>query len=150
VATDFSPASIRALRCTHQVALRQLILLHVSDSLQNQEYLLRRERLHYLAPFNEPHTVPVEHIVATGVAVEWIAQYARKFAVDLVILGSPENELREEDFCTSTVLQVISRVKCPVLCLPFEQEARAREQMQDGSALEQADKFDPRMQMQAE
>jgi hypothetical protein len=36
-----------------------------------------------------------------------------------VVLGSPENELAEEDFATSTVLQVISKVKCPVLCLPF-------------------------------
>ena len=151
VATDFSPASIRALRCAHQVALRQLILLHVSESLQTQEYLLRRERLRFLAPLNESHTVPVEHIVATGVAAEWIAQYARKFAVDLVVLGSPENELSEEDFCTSTVLQVISRVKCPVLCLPFEPETSAREQMRDDSAFDRKDKPDTsRMQMQAE
>src|SRR6202167_3935553 len=30
-ATDFSPASIRALQCAHQVALRQLILVHVPE-----------------------------------------------------------------------------------------------------------------------
>ena len=30
-ATDFSPASIRALRCAHQVALRQLIVLHAPE-----------------------------------------------------------------------------------------------------------------------
>ncbi len=29
-ATDFSPASIRALQCAHQLALRQLTILHVS------------------------------------------------------------------------------------------------------------------------
>jgi len=150
VATDFSPASIRAIRCAHQLALRQLVLLHVCESLQKQECSLRRERLRFLAPFNESHTVPVEHIVATGVAAESIAQYARKFAVDLVVLGSPENELSEEDFSTSTVLQVISKVKCPVLCLPFEQQTRAGDKMRDDSAIEQADKpRTSRMQMQA-
>jgi hypothetical protein len=40
-----------------------------------------------------------------------------------VVLGSPENELAEEDFATSTVLQVISKVKCPVLCLPLVENA---------------------------
>lgn len=37
---------------------------------------------------------------------------------DLVVLGSPENELSAEDFILSTVLQVISRVACPMLCVP--------------------------------
>jgi nucleotide-binding universal stress UspA family protein len=47
-----------------------------------------------------------------------IPEYAQRFGVDLVVLGSPENELTEEDFHKSTVLQVISKVMCPVLCLP--------------------------------
>jgi nucleotide-binding universal stress UspA family protein len=123
-ATDFSPASIRALKCAHQVALRQLILLHVPQAENGMEDLRCRERLRYLAPFNESHTVPVEHIVAPGSASNLIAEYAEKFGADLVVLGSPENELAEEDFATSTVLQVISKVKCPVLCLPFVQNAR--------------------------
>jgi len=54
-----------------------------------------------------------------------IAEYTEKFAADLVVLGSPENELAEEDFATSTVLQVISKVKCPVLCLPFVKKEHA-------------------------
>jgi nucleotide-binding universal stress UspA family protein len=118
-ATDFSPASIRALQCAHQVALRQLILLHVPRGEHRNEDLRCLERLRFLAPFNESHTVPVEHIVASGSAGKVIAEYTEKFAADLVVLGSPENELAEEDFATSTVLQVISKVKCPVLCLPF-------------------------------
>jgi nucleotide-binding universal stress UspA family protein len=118
-ATDFSPASIRALQCAHQVALRQLILLHVPQGENGNEDSRCRERLRFLAPFNESHTVPVEHIVASGSAGKVIAEYAEKFAADLVVLGSPENELAEEDFATSTVLQVISKVKCPVLCLPL-------------------------------
>ena len=76
---------------------------------------------------NESHTVPVEHIVAPGSAGKLIADYAEKFGADLVVLGSPENELAEEDFATSTVLQVISKVKCPVLCLPFVKNGSAAE-----------------------
>jgi len=117
-ATDFSPASIRALKCAHQIALRQLILLHVSEYQKGNEYSRCRERLRFLAPFNESHTVPVEHIVVPGKASEVISEYAQRFGVDLVVLGSPENELTEEDFHKSTVLQVISKVMCPVLCLP--------------------------------
>ena len=123
-ATDFSPASVRALQCAHQVALRQLVLLHVPRGENSNEDLRYLERLRFLAPFNESHTVPVEHIVASGSAGKVIAEYAEKFAADLVVLGSPENELAEEDFATSTVLQVISKVKCPVLCLPFVKNAR--------------------------
>lgn len=122
-ATDFSAASIRALQCAHQVALRQLIVLHVAQCDNGMEDSRCRERLRYLAPFNESHTVPVEHIVASGSVAQLIAAYAEKFGADLVVLGSPENELAEEDFATSTVLQVISKVKCPVLCLPFVKNA---------------------------
>jgi nucleotide-binding universal stress UspA family protein len=126
-ATDFSPASIRALQCAHQLALRQLTLLHVPEGGNGDECAHFREKLRYLAPFNESHTVPVEHMVAPGAAGELIAQYAGKLAVDLVVLGSPENELAEEDFRTSTVLQVIAQVKCPVLCLPFVASASPAE-----------------------
>jgi nucleotide-binding universal stress UspA family protein len=82
------------------------------------------ERLRFLAPFSGSHTVPVEHIVASGSAGKVIAEYAEKFGADLVVLGSLENELAEEDFA---VLQVISKVKCPVLCLPLVTNARPAE-----------------------
>jgi nucleotide-binding universal stress UspA family protein len=121
-ATDFSPASIRALQCAHQVALRQLILLHVPEGEGEPESAHCQERLRFLAPLNESHTVPVEHIVELGKAADLICQYAKKFAVDLLVLGSPTRELTEEDFHTSTVLQVISKVRCPVLCLPVQSE----------------------------
>src|ERR1700735_1099923 len=76
--TDFSPASVRALQCAHQVALRQLVLLHVRQGEWDTEDLRCRERLRFLAPFNESHTVPVEHIVASGPAGELIAEYAER------------------------------------------------------------------------
>jgi len=67
---------------------------------------------------NESHTLPVEHIVSAGDAGSVIAEHAKRFHADLVVLGSPGNELTEEEFHTSTVLQVISQVECPVLCVP--------------------------------
>jgi nucleotide-binding universal stress UspA family protein len=117
-ATDFSPASIEALRCAHQLALRQLIALHVSGCKRESDCSSCLGRLRFIAPFNESHTVPVEHIVISGNAGEMIAEHVRKFGVDLVVLGSPANELAEGDLETSTVLQVISSVACPVLCVP--------------------------------
>jgi nucleotide-binding universal stress UspA family protein len=134
-ATDFSPASVRALQCAHQVALRQLVLLHVRQGEHGPEDARCRERLRFLAPFNESHTVPVEHIVAFGSSGKLIAEYAEKFGADLVVLGSPENELAEENFATSTVLQVISKVKCPVLCLPFAHNAQPGELNHDAETL---------------
>jgi nucleotide-binding universal stress UspA family protein len=122
-ATDFSPASIRALHSAHQVTLRQLIVLHVSEAQKGRECSHYLEKLRFLTPFNESNTVPVEHIVVAGVPAKLIAEYARKFGTDLVVLGSPENELTEDDLRTSTVLQVISNVNCPVLCLPSVQKS---------------------------
>jgi nucleotide-binding universal stress UspA family protein len=116
-ATDFSPASVRATRCAHQLALRQLIVLHAPACVRESGCAHCQEKLRFLAPFNESHTVPVEHIVAAGDAADRIVEYARKFAVDLVVLGAPEGELAEEDLYTSTVLQVIAKIGCPVLCL---------------------------------
>jgi nucleotide-binding universal stress UspA family protein len=124
-ATDFSPASIRALQCAHQLALRQLILLHVPEGEGVLDSAHCQERLRFLAPLNESHTVPVEHIVEAGKAADLIHQYAEKFAVDLLVLGSPTRVLTEEDFHSSTVLQVISRVRCPVLCLPLQPDPSA-------------------------
>lgn len=127
-ATDFSPASIGALQCAHQLALRQLVLLHVPEGdFQPAAHSL--EKLRFLAPFNESHTVPVEHIVDEGgpaeLPADLIARYVRKYSADLLVLGSPERELEEQDFPSSTVVQVISRVQCPVLCLPVQTPASA-------------------------
>jgi len=124
-ATDFSPASIRAVQCAHQLALRQLVLLHVIEGDPHSAAARCLEQLRFLAPFNESHTVPVEHIVEAGNAAALIDRYVQKYAVDLLLLGSPERELADQDFPSSTVLQVISRVRCPVLCLPAQADAAA-------------------------
>jgi nucleotide-binding universal stress UspA family protein len=125
VATDFSLASIRALQYAQQMALRQLILLHVPEGERVAESSRCRERLRFLAPLNDSRTVPVEHIVEVGNAADLICHYAEKLAVDLLVLGSPTREFAEEDFHSSTVLQVISKVRCPVLCLPVQSDPSA-------------------------
>ena len=77
-ATDFSPASVRALQCAHQLALRQLILLHVPEGERRPASAHCLEQLRFLAPFNESHTVPVEHIVDAGNAADLIDRYVRE------------------------------------------------------------------------
>jgi len=125
VATDFSAASLSALGHAQRVADEQLIVLHATDSAMNGDCQSHLEQLRYLAPFNESHTVPVEHIVTSGNAGEVIGEHARKCHADLVVLGSPVNELKDEDFHTSTVLQVVSAVSCPVLCVPSMPDSAA-------------------------
>jgi nucleotide-binding universal stress UspA family protein len=134
-ATDFSSASITGLHFAHQIAVRQLIALHVSRGKDEQGCWHCLEKLRFLAPFNESHTVPVEHIVIAGDAGEKIAEYADKLGADLVVLGSPVDELAEEDLHTSTVLQVISKVACPVLCVPFIKELAKAEVRQEAASV---------------
>jgi len=118
VATDFSDTSLAALNHAQSVVGGQLVVIHVTSDPANQEQEHHLARLRFLAPFNESHTVPVAHFVVPGEAGLVIADHANRLSADLVVLGSPLNELQEEDFHTSTVLQVISNVNCPVLCVP--------------------------------
>ena len=118
LATDFSLASLCALSSAHRIAHEQLVVLHSSGAKSKKERGVLLERLRFLAPFNESHTVPVEHFIVTGDPAEVIPQYAKESHADLVVLGSPSRVLSEKDMPSSTVLQVISNVSCPVLCIP--------------------------------
>ncbi|HTY83997.1 MAG TPA: universal stress protein [Silvibacterium sp.] len=118
VATDFSAASLSALGHAQRVAYEQLMVVHVAEDTSESDCHRYIEQLRFLAPMNESHTLPVEHVVSPGEAGKVIADHAKKFHADLVVLGSPVVELAEEDFHTSTVLQVVSQVDCPVLCVP--------------------------------
>jgi nucleotide-binding universal stress UspA family protein len=119
VATDFSDASLAALDHAQSVLSDRLVVIHATGDSGHRNYVQHLERLRFLAPFNESHTVPVEHLVIPGEASAVIAEHANRIRADLVILGSPPHELEEEDFHTSTVLQMISNVSCPVLCVPL-------------------------------
>ena len=123
LATDFSDASLDALNRAQAIVRRQLTVLHVTNDPASSSHQRHLELLRFLAPFNESHTVPVEHVVVAGEAGEVIAEHADRLHADLVVLGSPIDERDDEELETSTVLQVISNVSCPVLCVPFARDA---------------------------
>ena len=122
LATDFSTCSLAALTAAHRIAHGLLTVLHSSVTESDTEHRSHLEQLRFLAPMNESHTVPVEHIATTGEAGQVIVDFVLKHQIDLVVLGSPATILSEEDMHTSTVLQVISGVHCPVLCIPAPRE----------------------------
>ena len=123
VATDFSDASREALDRAQALEGDRLFVIHVSgdpEDLSHQEGL---EHLRFPAPFKESHAVPVEHVVMPGEAGQVIAEQADRVQADLIVLGSPADEPHEDDFETSTVLQVISNASCPVLCVRSVRDA---------------------------
>jgi nucleotide-binding universal stress UspA family protein len=129
LATDFSTCSLAALTVAHRIAHDELIVLHSSEAESDVERRRLLERLRFLAPMNESHTVCVEHIVTSGEAGPVIVDFALSRQVDLVVLGSPATMLSEQDLETSTVLQVISGVHCPVLCIPTSRQEKNRTQL---------------------
>jgi len=118
VATDFSAASLSALGHAQNITGSQLFVVHATADTSREKHAHHLERLRFVAPFNESHTLPVEHIVAEGEAGRVIAKEANRLRADLVVLGSPRDELKDKDLQTSTVLQVVAGVSCPVLCVP--------------------------------
>lgn len=131
VATDFSEASLAGLNHAQSIVGGQLIVMHVVDDSAGKSEEPHLERLRFLAPFNESHTVPVEHVVTAGEAGRVIAEQADRMHADLVVLGAPTDELQDEDFATSTVLQVVSNVSCPVLCVPSTRDASVADVMNE-------------------
>jgi Universal stress protein family len=76
--------------------------------------------------------------VTSGEAGPVIVDFALTRQVDLVVLGSPATMLSEQDLETSTVLQVISGVHCPVLCIPTSRQEKNRTELATESEIETA------------
>jgi nucleotide-binding universal stress UspA family protein len=131
VAIDFSAASLAALQCAHAIVRGQLLVLHASNAENEQERATCLEKLRFLAPLNESHTVPVEHIAATGDISTLISQQTLNFGPDLIVLGAPSSELSSEELNSSTVLEVISEAVCPVLCVPATETASSSRPLKD-------------------
>ncbi len=125
VATDFLPASTAALHYARQFALKELFALHVVEQPEQSEISESQATLRTLLSSEVSNAVPTHPVLAAGNAADVIVEFAGRFGVDLVILGAPVDELSEEDFPSSTVLQVISQVPCPVLCVPVVTENEA-------------------------
>lgn len=127
-ATDFSAASLSALQYAQHVAGNHLIVLHSARCGRHAECPNCLERLRFLAPFNEIHSLPVDHVVTGGDPAAAIAQAAAILHPDLIVLGAPSPEHQGGDIEHSTVVQVVSAVSAPVLIVP-ESRARAGEEL---------------------
>jgi nucleotide-binding universal stress UspA family protein len=118
-ATDFSDAGIAALDVAQRIARRGLTVLHSTQCGKEQQCSLCMTRLRLLAPFNESHTLPVEHLVSQGVVTEAIASAAQKVHPDLLVLGAPAIGVDSKHLDDSTVYRVIVESQCPVLLVPL-------------------------------
>ncbi len=124
-ATDFSAASLNALHYAQRVAGHHLIVMHSARCGRHLECPNCLERLRFLAPFNEIHGLPVDHIVTGGDPARMIVDAAAHLGPDLIVLGAPSPEHEAGDIESSTVVQVVSAVASPVLIVP---ESRARQE----------------------
>lgn len=130
-ATDFSAASLTALHYAQRVASGNLIVLHSARCGRHLECPNCLERLRFLAPFNELHGLPVDHVVTGGDPAAMIIEAAQHLQPDLVVLGAPSPAHDEHDLDHSTVARVISAVSVPVLIVP---ESRTR---REGEVIEE-------------
>ena len=118
VATDFSAASLSALHYAQRVAGNHLIVIHSARCGRHLECPNCLERLRFLAPFDEAHGLPVDHMVTGGDPASVIVEAAAQLNPDLLVLGAPSPEHQAGDIEQSTVAQVISGVAAPVLIVP--------------------------------
>jgi nucleotide-binding universal stress UspA family protein len=131
VATDFSLASLSALHYVQRIAGRHLIVMHTARCGRHEECPNCLERLRFLAPFNESHTIPVDHVVTGGEPAEEIVKAAHHLGPDLIVLGAPSLEHQEHDLEHSTVAQVVAAVGCPVLIVPESRERYSDELIEE-------------------
>jgi nucleotide-binding universal stress UspA family protein len=127
-ATDFSLASLNALHYAQSVAGGHLIVLHSARCGRHLECPNCLERLRFLAPFNEMHGVPVDHVVTGGDAARTIIDTADRLNPDLIVMGAPSPSHYANDFESSTVVRVVASVASPVLLVP-ESRAQAGDEL---------------------
>jgi len=130
-AIDFSLASLNALHYAQRIAGRHLIVMHTARCGRHEDCPNCLERLRFLAPFNESHTIPVDHVVTGGEPAEEIVKAAQHLGPDLVVLGAPSPEHQEHDLEHSTVARVVAAVRCPVLIVPENREKYADELIEE-------------------
>ncbi len=117
-ATDFSDAGIAALDVAQRIAGRGLVVLHSTQCGKEQQCSHCMTRLRLLAPFNESHTLPVEHLVIAGVLTTALASVAQRVNPDLLVLGAPPVAIESSHLDDSTVYRAIIESHCPVLLVP--------------------------------
>lgn len=131
VATDFSSASLSALTYAQQIAGGQLIVVHTARCGRHLECPNCLERLRFLAPFDEAHGLPVDHVVTGGDPSSVIVEAAENLHPDLIVMGAPSPAHQEHDLEHSTVAQVIAGVTTPVLIVPESRERYSDELIEE-------------------
>lgn len=122
-ATDFSFASVSALHYAQRIAGRQLVVIHSARCGRHLDCPNCLERLRFLAPFDESHGLPVDHVVTGGDPAQAIIDLSQRLKPHLIVLGAPSPAHGAADLESSTVVRVISGVRAPVLIVP---EGRTR------------------------
>lgn len=117
-ATDFTASGASVLLRAHQLAERELVALHCVGESGVQMAPHWVEHLRMLAPFNESHTIPVQHLVETGDTRTVILQVAKKVHADLIVLGSATPRRAGVKTVDSIICSVISQAVSPVLLVP--------------------------------
>ncbi len=117
-ATDFSDAGVAALDIAQRIAGRGLVVLHSTECGKEQQCNHCMNRLRLLAPFNESHTLPVEHLVIAGGVPTAIESVAQRVHPDLLVLGAPPVAVDSGHLDDSTVYRAITESHCPVLLVP--------------------------------
>ena len=130
-ATDFSAASLCALHYAQRITSAHLIVVHSARCGRHMDCPNCLERLRFLAPFDESHSVPVDHTVTGGDPALTIVQLAKKLRPDLIVMGAPSPAHTEHDLEHSTVAQVIAAAPMPVLIVPEDRERYADELIEE-------------------
>lgn len=113
---DFGAASVAALACAKELALRcnaHLLLLHVlEDEVRLPDV---RQRLESALNTYERDRFKVAIEVRVGSVADTISQFARENVVDLIVMGAHERGGLTQAFTSNIAEQLIRTAPCPVL-----------------------------------
>lgn len=120
--TDFSPASLKALRhaagnCTSK---DELIVLHIDESGTEDRGMLIREHLHNFSACSDmlsAYGCQVRFAVEYGSPATSIIAYARRCGAGMIVLGSHGTSDIRRLLVGSTAEAVMRNAPCPVLVL---------------------------------
>jgi len=144
VAVDFSPTSAHALRTAASVMGHkpdQIIVLHVIDKdfikkcinsrigteadIKKTLFLQTKKKLSGFIQTEGIDCEPIKMIVCEGIPCLEINKKAVETGADMIIMGNRGNSGDMKTiFFGSTTERVLRFMRCPVLCIPMEEERK--------------------------
>lgn len=120
-------ASITTLHTYHQPDLASAhlpnTLLEVYDSIELEEFEDYKDAVPLLRAIAEEkgfQDIPVYNVMKTGAPIATIIEYAKKDAVDMIVMGTEGAYGLTEIFTGSVAGEVLENAPCPVLVIPSE------------------------------